>query len=483
MEGLEVEGTPFSVLMQQAVKLKTHVHKIDRVKFDKWPKFYQNSVYVKDEQKAERQLSFQKRLKVAKDYKNAGDAWLKGGVDPLQASLNYEWAIGLFKWATTLDPDWRKKSVDDTMLREGQFDGDTPSERLTIRDFKVVCYLNLSRSYFKQADFATARQACDWALALEPNSDRALLLRAKCLVEPPSHGASERDSAIVDLEQAMEALEVETALASSSLQLSDAAADSALRDLARRRKEAAALLAQLRRLRAAGRAADKQFAGLFDRGELYDPEETACRAAEAKRAAAEAGEPRTGLSPRAELAAAERLVGEYEEQGRVAEAEELRAGLKAAKAKLAAGKAWPPPPDFRNPTADMVADAKSRGIDLDDPAVQDMLNELQNGHSGRNPDEVDAEEFTRDAADQLSVRELMKELAKLGVAHDHCETKTELRDLYAAALQDTDRAQAKACAAAARPRPAPQPAQTWRYTLAIAALLVVYRLWSMRLLE
>jgi hypothetical protein len=82
MEGLEIEGTPFSVLMQQAVKLKTHVHKIDRVKFDKWPKFYQNSVYVKDAQKAERTLAFAERLKVAKDYKTAGDAWLKGGVRP-----------------------------------------------------------------------------------------------------------------------------------------------------------------------------------------------------------------------------------------------------------------------------------------------------------------------------------------------------------------------------------------------------------------
>ena len=30
----KLDGTPFNVLMQQAVKLKTHVHKIDRVRFD-----------------------------------------------------------------------------------------------------------------------------------------------------------------------------------------------------------------------------------------------------------------------------------------------------------------------------------------------------------------------------------------------------------------------------------------------------------------
>ena len=44
----KLDGTPFNVLMQQAVKLKTHVHKIDRVRFDAWPKFYQNTAFVKD---------------------------------------------------------------------------------------------------------------------------------------------------------------------------------------------------------------------------------------------------------------------------------------------------------------------------------------------------------------------------------------------------------------------------------------------------
>ena len=50
----KLDGTPFNVLMQQAVKLKTHVHKIDRVRFDAWPKFYQNTAFVKDEHKKER---------------------------------------------------------------------------------------------------------------------------------------------------------------------------------------------------------------------------------------------------------------------------------------------------------------------------------------------------------------------------------------------------------------------------------------------
>ena len=55
----KLDGTPFNVLMQQAVKLKTHVHKIDRVRFDAWPKFYQNTAFVKDEHKNERTLAYE----------------------------------------------------------------------------------------------------------------------------------------------------------------------------------------------------------------------------------------------------------------------------------------------------------------------------------------------------------------------------------------------------------------------------------------
>ena len=64
----KVDGTPFNVLMQQAVKLKTHVHKIDRVRFDAWPKFYQNTAFVKDEHKNERTLAYEERMARARAY-------------------------------------------------------------------------------------------------------------------------------------------------------------------------------------------------------------------------------------------------------------------------------------------------------------------------------------------------------------------------------------------------------------------------------
>ena len=117
----------------------------------------------------------------------------------MQATINYEFAVGLFVWATTLDANWRKKSLDDEDILEESFDGETTDERAAILAFKVKCYLNIARCYFKQREFGVARQACDWALRLDGTSDKALLLRATILVEPVSHGSTERDSAIVDL--------------------------------------------------------------------------------------------------------------------------------------------------------------------------------------------------------------------------------------------------------------------------------------------
>ena len=100
----KLDGTPFNVLMQQAVKLKTHVHKIDRVRFDAWPKFYQNTAFVKDEHKKERTLAYDDRMACARAYKEKGDAAFKSG-KMIEACNEYEACGGLFKWATTLRED------------------------------------------------------------------------------------------------------------------------------------------------------------------------------------------------------------------------------------------------------------------------------------------------------------------------------------------------------------------------------------------
>ena len=63
----------------QAVKLKTHVHKVDRVRFDRWPKFYQNTAFIKDEQRAERELPYAERARPRRAPECASTPLLRHG--------------------------------------------------------------------------------------------------------------------------------------------------------------------------------------------------------------------------------------------------------------------------------------------------------------------------------------------------------------------------------------------------------------------
>ena len=458
-DGPRLDGTPFNVLMQQAVKLKTHMHKIDRVKFDQWPKFYQNSAFVRDEQREERKLPFLDRMKVAKEYKKKGDGHFEETKDYLQASLNYEWALGLFKWATPKDKNWRNKSVEDNDMDEEVFQGETEDEKDEILEFRIRCLLNLSRAYFKQNEFLTARQACDWALGLDQHCERALLLRARCLVAPKSHGATERDSAIADLEEAER-----------------------LTDSVKRLKEIQNFLTDLRHQKKLGKEADKKYAGLFDRGELYDKDEASKRTRPYMDAVDEPVTEDDAFRQTpvdAQFAAAERLHAQYVEEGKMKEADELRHGLEEARKKLATKK---PSLNFREPTEEMKKDAKERGIDLDDPQVLDMLEELQRqkedpGRAKRRGDLIKAEKLM-----DFSVNELLRKLEVTGLDQSQCRNKNDLVDLLADALLDEQDLKDKP------PPPKPEKKKkrrtsTWKLTLVLTFVLVTLRLYFSNLLR
>lgn len=445
MEDAKIDGTPFSVLMQQAVKLKTHIHKIDRVKFDRWPKFYQNSAFVKDEQRLERQLPYSERIKVATNYKKLGDQKFLDG-NFLEAGLNYEWALGLFKWATPQDPNWRQKSVDDSFMKEEEFLGESEAEKQTIRHFRVTCYLNLARTYFKQKELDTARHCCDWALALDGNCDKALLLRARCLVESASHGATERDQAIFDLEQAERLCKEPNRL-----------------------REVRTFLRNLKQLKTVGKRADQQYAGLFERGEVYDPDETEKRRQHVEDHV-EDEDKKPGVD--AELAAAERLMRQYEEEGNTAQVEELRRAIEQTRAKLTAS---PPRLDFRNPTKQMREDATRRGIDLDDPRVLDMLEQLQ--LEKEDPQLAQRRADLETKLNAMSMATMLSNLDRLQVDHSDCSTKAELRNKLMAALLDSN-----------QPLSSPDSSSqsitnlsTWKVTLTIAFVLAAYRLYNSKL--
>ena len=180
---------------------------------------------------------------------------------------------------------------------------------------------------------------------------------------------------------------------------------------------------------------------------------------------------------------------QYDTEGRTKDAAELRKGLDEAKAKLKTARtSGPPAMDFRRPTPEMIADAKKRGIDLEDPAVLEMLEELQREQRETATPEGREAKKIRDAAqakaDGMSMRDLMRSLSTMAVDHAHCETKSELQALYVLAACDVDKAQAAAADAKRRPRAtrAEPDVGSWKYTVVFATIFLAYRVWSMGLL-
>lgn len=473
MGDAKIDGTPFNVLMQQAVKLKTHVHKIDRVRFDAWPKFYQNTAFVKDTQMQERALAFEARMVVAAAYKAKADGAFHGG-DMLDASFNYEACAGLFKWATTLKEDWRTRSLEDGDIREDEFLGDGEAQRSTIAALRLKCYCNIARAYIKQKEYLTARQACDWALAIDAESDAALYLRAAALTEPASSGTTERDAAISDLEKAVPLVD----------------------PASRRAKDVEALLRELKRLRRHGRANDRKYGGLFEKGSIYGGDEASRRRAADARARVEVADdfseptlPGDGRcsanpAPESELAACDSLVEEYERTGKFEKARELKEGVKKAREKLDRARAiqrGDAPLDFSRPTAAMAADAAKRGIDLQDPRVQTMLRDLQGerreGRTQEGRDRIERRDAARVEAARLTTAQLLTELRD--VPHAHCGSADDLRDLFVKYKGDPDATLAEALDASEH---AAGGGANWLQLVGVGLLFVLWRAWSAGLL-
>ena len=94
----EVDGTPFDVLMQQAVKMKTAQTAPGKKKFETWPRFYQNSVFSKEDVVAARLMDFDGRKEVAEKKKENGNDLLKKGKQ-MDANYQYEQCLAIWKWA------------------------------------------------------------------------------------------------------------------------------------------------------------------------------------------------------------------------------------------------------------------------------------------------------------------------------------------------------------------------------------------------
>ncbi|GMI07190.1 hypothetical protein TrRE_jg4931 [Triparma retinervis] len=407
--------------MDQAVKMKTADQAIFRSKFDKWPRFYQNSVFAGDVVKEARGMAFGPMLSEAEKLKALGNGALGEG-DFMKANHCYEQALSVFKYAENVDPDWKSKGMRDDSLVERSYLCASSSEESAVRGFMKSVYLNLALVCQKTGEWDIAIQACDECLEIEDDNAKALYRRAMSRVAPKSSGGVEQEMAMEDLIRASDSNPGDKTIAKE------------LRAMRQKVKEQ--------------RKKDKlTFTGMFERGEVYTKDEELLvrdRLEKAERSAARAKVMGTGEEDNLDrrIYEADALYNVYMKQGRLKEAEELGKKVEEAKEgrrKIREGRGGGI--DFDNPTAKMVEDAKERGIDLNDPQVKDMLKRLKEEKEGKPVGEepsYDGETRGKlmEMVKDMEGRELRECLKEMGLDAAEGKKEEEYREMFVKALMD-----------------------------------------------
>ena len=155
------------------------------------------------------------RLDGARKIKEAGNEHFRNK-RYASAVEEYEAAVGAFRYAKQLDPDWKKKGIKDETIdliddcdKEGDADG-----KASINEFLVACYNNLAACYLARAstgqpepgytienDYTLCVQASTFGIEISP-SGKALYRRARGLSEPMTANDGDVDKAILDLAEA-----------------------------------------------------------------------------------------------------------------------------------------------------------------------------------------------------------------------------------------------------------------------------------------
>ena len=422
--GLMDPGTEFGNIMKHAMGIKSAQMEQDRKKWETWPTFLQNSMWERNEEALRlRDLPASERLEGAAKIKEQGNDFFKR--QKFSSAVEcYEAAVGVFRYAKQLDPDWKKKGIKDESI-ELRDERGSPE----IDAFCVSLYNNLAASYLARAtagkpepggtidgDYKLCCQASTFGIEIE-KTGKALYRRARALSEPMTATDEHIDMAINDLASALE------------LEPDD--------------KGVRTMLNKLKKGRAAARAKDKSaLSGMFSKSELYDQKTLdgmAKREAEAKRAQEYAmnghkSGPRTAEDAEREAKEAEQAVAHLREKGRHADADSLERKIVAHRQQLEEAKRAmaeeeervkrndPRYMDFSNPTKEQVEEAAKQGIDLYDPMVVRELQRLQKdkefngeegeeegeeGEEGEEDEDVDAaaarrQRMRRQRAEQMS---------------------------------------------------------------------------------
>lgn len=248
MDNIDVDGTPFSVLMDRAVKLKSSQTAHLRAKYDAFPPFYADTICPNEEVAKVRALTlFSARLAAANGLKGEGNAAFRDGRLG-DAAARYRAALSVFRYLENTNPRWKTEGIQDQFVREVADVGGDAGERRDLDRFLANCYNNLALVSLKTGDFSCAIQACDGALAVDGKHAKALFLRARARLGPTSSGG------------------VAQALAKSDLQAAHEY-EPGNREV---RKSLRTLCDQMKAQRVKDR---RSFGGLFGRGEVYDERE------------------------------------------------------------------------------------------------------------------------------------------------------------------------------------------------------------------
>jgi len=450
--GLMDPSTDFGNMMQHAMKIKGAQMEQDRKKFETWPQYFQNTLWMQGRAIELRELPVTERLEPAKELKDKGNAHFREKRFS-EAVEQYEQALGSFRYAKQHDEGWKKKGIRDETIEniDERGEGET---RAAIDEFLVSCYNNLAACYLGRAasgepepgstvdaDYRLCIAACTAALELQPECAKAFYRRARALTEPLSAGAEAMDEAIRDLTEAAK----------------HSPDDKAVR----------ALLNKLRKERAAQRSKDNStYSGMFCRGEIYDEKSLEEQAARQKKEAKQrerAEKRRTVADCEREAKEADAVVQSLQERGKTEDARQLAAKIQQHRTQLEDYKTAqkehetnrrvePKDIDFRNPTAEQIADAKKHGIDLMDPLVVEELERLQLEKDAEDEaDDLDPAMGARERTvrhrrrrppppdvGKIPLHEIRRRLDDMGVDYSSCVERPQLEQMLLAQCRRRD---------------------------------------------
>ena len=346
MENIEVDGTPFSILMDRAVKIKNLQSKRDRVKYDAFPAFYANTIYPNNDVSAARRCSsFQERLDAAYHMKEAGNNAFREEYFHV-AMDKYGMAVSVFRYLENTNPNWKSQGIiEDQFIREVDYECNDETERHNLKQLLSDCYTNIALASCKLKDYPLAIHACDYAISVNGQHEKAYFVRARARLNPKNSGSDDQQLAKSDL------------LMSLTLNPENREAKANLRVLISSMKMQKAKEANI-------------YTGLFGRVEIYDQRHVS----KAERSKCIIKD--TLDSKQRDILMGRQLARLYSDHGMYKELERIEQSILCEVASMEKL-------NFRSPSPKMIRAAHSMGINLNDQQTVEWLEIMKEGNRTR----------------------------------------------------------------------------------------------------